>query len=54
MDRIDTLVFVNNALSARLALLVTEDLAGGDATDLEPYRPTRFTRPGASTAAQSE
>ena len=41
-------------LSARLAMLVTEDLAGGDATDLEPYRPTRFTRPGVSTSTESE
>lgn len=30
-------------LSARLALLVTEELSGGDTTDLEPYRPARFT-----------
>ena len=29
-------------LSARLALLVTEELAGGDTTELEPYRPDRF------------
>jgi glycine/D-amino acid oxidase-like deaminating enzyme len=29
-------------LAARLALLVTEDLTGGDPTPLEPYRPSRF------------
>jgi glycine/D-amino acid oxidase-like deaminating enzyme len=29
-------------LAARLALLVTEELTGGDAMLLEPYRPTRF------------
>lgn len=29
-------------LSARLALLVTEELAGGDPPDLAPYRPSRF------------
>lgn len=29
-------------LSARLALLVTEELSGGEAADLEPYRPSRF------------
>ena len=34
-------------LSARLALLVTEELTGGDSTTLEPYRPARFGR-GAS------
>jgi glycine/D-amino acid oxidase-like deaminating enzyme len=34
-------------LSARLALLVTEDLITGDVAELAPYRPTRF----ASTAA---
>lgn len=32
-------------LSARLALLVTEDLTGGDVAELQPYRPSRFTRP---------
>ena len=30
-------------LSARLALLVAEELSGGEAADLEPYRPSRFT-----------
>ena len=30
------------SLSARLALLVTEELAGGDTSELEPYRPSRF------------
>jgi glycine/D-amino acid oxidase-like deaminating enzyme len=29
-------------LAARLALLVTEELSGGDTSELEPYRPTRF------------
>ena len=29
-------------LAARLALLVTEELAGGDTAPLEPHRPTRF------------
>jgi glycine/D-amino acid oxidase-like deaminating enzyme len=29
-------------LAARLALLVTEELCGGDTSDLEPYRPGRF------------
>ncbi|MFN8526202.1 MAG: FAD-dependent oxidoreductase [Chloroflexota bacterium] len=29
-------------LSARLSVLVTEELAGGEAADLEPYRPQRF------------
>ena len=29
-------------LSARLALLVTEELSGGDTAELEPYRPGRF------------
>jgi hypothetical protein len=28
-------------LSARLALLVTEELTGGDTAPLEPYRPSR-------------
>ena len=32
-------------LSARLALLVTEELSGGDTSELEPFRPTRFTTP---------
>ncbi len=37
-------------LSARLALLVTEELSGGDTAELEPYRVTRFggTAGGAS------
>ena len=30
-------------LSARLGLLVAEELAGGDASELEPYRPSRFS-----------
>lgn len=30
-------------LSARLAVLVTEDLATGDCADLAPYRPSRFS-----------
>lgn len=30
------------SLAARLALLVTEELAGGDTAELEPYRPARF------------
>jgi glycine/D-amino acid oxidase-like deaminating enzyme len=34
-------------LAARLGLLVTEELAGGDGSPLEPYRPTRFA-PGAA------
>jgi glycine/D-amino acid oxidase-like deaminating enzyme len=29
-------------LAARLALLVTEELSGGDTSELEPYRPSRF------------
>jgi len=29
-------------LAARLALLVTEELTGGDTAPLDPYRPTRF------------
>jgi len=29
-------------LAARLALLVTEELSGGDTAELEPYRPSRF------------
>lgn len=32
-------------LAARLARLVTEELAGGDAAPLAPYRPDRFARP---------
>jgi glycine/D-amino acid oxidase-like deaminating enzyme len=30
-------------LAARLALLVTEELTGGDTAPLDAYRPTRFT-----------
>lgn len=30
------------SLAARLALLVTEELSGGDTAELEPYRPSRF------------
>jgi glycine/D-amino acid oxidase-like deaminating enzyme len=37
-------------LSARLALLVTEELSGGEPADLEPYRPSRF---GAEAVSQS-
>ncbi len=37
-------------LSARLARLVTEDLAGGTPEELSPYRPSRFhARPSAET-----
>ncbi len=35
-------------LAARLALLVAEDLAGGDASELGPYRPGRFATLSAS------
>ncbi len=31
-------------LSARLALLITEELTGGDVAELEPYRPGRFAQ----------
>jgi glycine/D-amino acid oxidase-like deaminating enzyme len=42
------------SLAARLALLVTEELCGGDASELAPYRPDRFggvpeQSPGAAT-----
>lgn len=33
-------------LAAILGLLVTEELAGGEAPELEPYRPARFRQPG--------
>jgi glycine/D-amino acid oxidase-like deaminating enzyme len=31
-------------LAARLALLVTEELTGGDTAPLDAYRPARFAR----------
>jgi glycine/D-amino acid oxidase-like deaminating enzyme len=37
-------------LAARLALLVTEELTGGDTAPLEPYRPGRFGAGGAGRA----
>lgn len=37
-------------LAARLALLVTEELTGGDTAPLEAYRPTRFAPGDGSTA----
>jgi glycine/D-amino acid oxidase-like deaminating enzyme len=45
-------------LSARVGLLVTEELSGGDTAELEPYRPGRFAagaspRQGARTAVRS-
>lgn len=36
-------------LAARLALLVTEELTGGDTAPLEAYRPTRFAPGGGSS-----
>jgi glycine/D-amino acid oxidase-like deaminating enzyme len=33
-------------LAARLALRVTEELSGGDGSELEPYRPSRFVAEG--------
>ncbi len=35
-------------LSARLSMLVTEDLATGDCAELAPYRPSRFSPPSAA------
>jgi glycine/D-amino acid oxidase-like deaminating enzyme len=40
-------------LAARLALLVTEELTGGDTAPLEPYRPTRFAPGGGSSRMPS-
>lgn len=40
-------------LAARLALLVTEDLTGGDPAPLEPYRPSRFGPARSSPVAGS-
>jgi glycine/D-amino acid oxidase-like deaminating enzyme len=35
-------------LAARLALLVTDELTGGDASPLDPYRPDRFAGGGSA------
>ena len=40
-------------LAARLALLVTEELTGGDTTPLEAYRPARFAAGVGSTSRRS-
>ncbi len=40
-------------LAARLALLVTEELTGGDSTPLEAYRPARFAAGVGATSRRS-